>query len=56
MIDVLKMRAIDEILVVTITFSNIWSMIKERMWGHEGKVGPNFLLRKDKREDVQQRE
>ena len=56
MIDVLKMRAIDEILVFTVTFPNIWSMIKGRMWGHEGKVESNFLLGKDKREDVQQRE
>ena len=42
------MGAVEEILVVTVTFSYVWSAIRGKTWVHEGKLGPNFLLGKGK--------
>ena len=50
----LNSNEVFQILVVTVTFSYIWSMIRGRTWGHEGKVGSNFLLGRDKRGDIRQ--
>ena len=36
------MRAADEILIVTVTFCYIRSMIRGRTWGHEG--GNQFFV------------
>ena len=43
------MRTVDDIFVVKVSISNMWSIIKGRIWGHEEKVGPKILLGKDKR-------
>ena len=54
------MRTVDDIFVVKVSISNMWSIIKGRIWGHEEKVGPKILLGKDKREggggDIRQKE
>ena len=43
------MCTVDDIFVVKVSISNMWSMIKGRIWGHEEKVGPKILLGKGKR-------
>ena len=42
------MRTVDDIFVVKVSISNMWSIINGRIWGHEEKVGPKILLGKDK--------
>ena len=44
MIELLKMRAADEISTIRVTFSNMWPVIRKRTGVERGHEGPNFLL------------
>ena len=44
MIELLTMRAADEVSAIRVTFSNMWSVIRKRTGVERGHEGPNFLL------------